>query len=254
MIEVKNLNFAFGKRTILNNINLKLDRGEIIGVIGANGSGKTTLLKAIAGVYPTKEMVFVDGVAIESLSFKERAKRIAMMHQNTALNFNFSAREIVAIGRYVYSSGFQRLVDTDKEIIERAMKKTNTWDLADRNIRHLSGGEQQRVHLTKTLVQETPYILFDEPSSALDLRYEKDIFEQIKLLAEQNIGTIVNIHKIKIAAKYCHRLILLADGGILADGKAEEVITVQNMKKAYDVDVDVYYNQRSKQIDFIMLD
>ncbi len=134
------------------------------------------------------------------------------------------------------------------------MKKTNTWDFADRSIRHLSGGEQQRVHLTKTLVQETPYILFDEPTSALDLRYEKDIFEQIKALSEQNIGTIVNIHNIKVAAKYCHRLIMLVNGQILADGTPEAVITAANMKTAYDVDVEVYYNERAKQIDLVILE
>ncbi len=254
MIEVKNLKFAFGERTILNGINLNLDRGEIIGVIGANGSGKTTLLKTIAGVHKTENMIFLDGEAIETLSYRDRAKKLAMMHQNSALNFNFTAKEIVAIGRYIYSKGFQRLADTDKEMIEAAMRHTNTWIFADRSIRHLSGGEQQRVHLTKTLVQETPYILFDEPTSALDLRYEKDILEQIKTLAAEGIGTIVNIHNIKIAAKYCHRLILLADGEILADGTPSDVITVDNIKKAYDVDVDVYYNDRSGQIDFVILD
>ncbi len=252
MINIQNLNFSYTHKQILNNINLTLKRGELVGIIGANGSGKTTLLKCIVGLYDGNNAVTLDDQPIESYSYKERAKKIALMHQSEMINFDFSCFDVVALGRFAYLSGFGLLSDEDKALIEQKMATTNTTKFKSRAVTRLSGGERQRVMFAKTLVQESPYILLDEPTNALDIKHQKEIFELSKQLCELNCGVIMTIHNIRLAAKYCQRLILLSDGAVLADGSPEEVITSKNIKLAYQVDADVYYNKNSDQIDFVV--
>ncbi len=252
MINIQNLNFSYTQKQILHNINLNLKRGELVGIIGANGSGKTTLLKCIVGLYQSDNAILLDDRAIESYSYKERAKKIALMHQSEMINFDFSCFDVVSLGRFAYLGGFGLLSDEDKAIIGKKMATTKTTDFKKRAITRLSGGERQRVMFAKTLVQESPYILLDEPTNALDIKHQKEIFELSQQLCKQNCGVIMTIHNIRLAAKYCQRLILLSNGEVLADGSPQEVITSKNIKRAYQVDADVYYNKNSDQIDFVV--
>ncbi len=253
MIKIDKLNFSFGDKPILKDINLTIARGELIGIIGANGSGKTTLLKCIIGLYQSNQAVYLDDKAIESYSYKERAKKIALMHQSEMVNFDFSCFEVVSLGRFAYLGSFGSLSNKDLTVINEQMTATKTTVFSNRAITQLSGGERQRIMFAKTLVQQSPYFLLDEPSSTLDIKHEKEIFELAQRLVAKNCGIMISVHNIRLAAKYCQRLILLSDGEIIADGRPEQVITEQNLKKAYDVETAVYYNEKAQQIDFTII-
>ncbi len=250
MIKISNLNFSFDDKLILNNINLTVKRGQLVGLIGANGSGKTTLLKCMIGLYPTKHAVYLDDNPIEYYTYKKRAKKIALMHQSEMINFDFSCFDVVALGRFAYLGSFGTLSANDRQVITQQMQVTGTTEFSKRAITQLSGGERQRIMFAKTLVQESPFLLLDEPSSTLDIKHEREIFEMAIKLAANNFGIMMSIHNIRLAAKYCQRLILLSGGKIIADGSPEQVITRQNLKTAYDVEAKVFYNQKAQQIDF----
>ncbi len=252
MIKIEHLDYGYTNRLVLKDISLNIERGEIVGIIGANGSGKTTLLKCIVGLYETNKKVILDDKAIEDYAFKDRAKKIALMHQSEMINFDFSCFDVVSLGRFAYLGAFAKMTDNDIAVVTNKMADTNTSEFSERIITQLSGGERQRILFAKTLTQEAPYILLDEPSSTLDIKHEKEILEMAKLLSQQNCALIISIHNIRLAAKYCKRLILLSDGKILADGKPEDVITANNLKIAYDVDAEVYYNEKAGQIDFVV--
>ncbi len=252
MIEIKNLDYAFADKQVLQAINLTIERGELIGVIGANGSGKTTLLKCIVGLYKTAQRVFLDKTPIEDYNFKARAKKIALMHQSEMVNFDFSCFDAVALGRFAYLDSFGSLAPDDRAVIVEKMAATNTTPFNARAITRLSGGERQRVLFAKTLVQQSPFILLDEPSATLDIKQEKEIFETALAYCRDQFGVVMSIHNIRLAAKYCPRIILLHKGRILADGAPDEVITAQHLKTAYGVAADVFYNARAGHVDFVI--
>ncbi len=250
MIKIDHLTFSYGSKVILDDVNLQFERGELVGVIGANGSGKTTLLKCIIGLLHTTNCVWLDDRPIEQYPYKARAQKIALMHQSEMINFDFSCFEVVSLGRFSYLGSFGTLSSNDRQIIAHHMAETGTTAFSERAITELSGGERQRIMFAKTLVQESPFLLLDEPSSTLDIKHEREIFEMAIKLAANRYGVMMSIHNIRLAAKYCQRLILLSDGKIIADGSPERVITSANLRLAYGVNATVYYNQTAQQIDF----
>lgn len=253
MIRASNLNYSIGSTQILKSINVEFHAGEFVGIIGANGSGKTTLLKCLSGLYETKNQVFVEEQPIESFSHRQRAKEIAFMKQSISISFDLSCYEVIAMGRYAYLKGMSPLTKQDEKIINEVMEQTKTKEFANRSIRHLSGGERQRVMLAKALVQKTPYLILDEPSSALDVKYEQQIFRFAKELQSDQRCIIMSIHNIQMAIRYCSRIILLKDGEVLVDGSAHEVITEENLATAYDVQTKVYMNPVTGYLDFMIV-
>lgn len=250
MIYIKNLNFSFGNRHVLSDINMSISAGECIGIIGANGSGKTTLLKCIAGIYRTQNCITIDKQPLESFSIKSRAKKIAVLHQHDTHMLNLNGRDVVSLGRYSYMQPFSNLSSNDNHIVDQAMATTTTTAYATRNIDQLSGGERQRVRFAKTLAQQSRYLLLDEATAALDIKHENELFSMAKQLATSGNAVVMTIHNIRMAIKYCPRIILLSQGRIIADGSAEQVITAQNLQEAYQINAQVYLNTHTGNIDF----
>lgn len=253
-LKLENVCYSKGEKSILKNINFKCKKGEVIGVIGPNGSGKTTLLKTINRINLLNQgNIFLNEKNISNYNEKELAKKISFMNQNTNITFDFKCIDIVILGRYPYLSRFANYTEKDIQIAEKYMRLTNTLELKNKFIKNLSGGEKQRVLFAKTLTQESEIILLDEPSASLDILHEDELFKQIERMKDQSKIVISVIHNLRIAIKYCTRLILLSKGEIVADGIPEEVVTEKNLNKVYGVNSKTYYNEVSGYLDFCIV-
>jgi iron complex transport system ATP-binding protein len=228
-----NLSFAYDGRPVLHGVSLAIEAGEFVGLIGANGSGKTTLLRILLGLLSASGEVWLCGDRLESLDRREVAKRATMVPQDTRIDFAFTAREIVAMGRAPYLGRFRPEAVADKEAIAHAMCETGTEGLAERPVTELSGGERQRVHLARALAQETRVILLDEPTANLDLAHQYEALELVLEFTRSGGAALAAIHDLSLAARFCDRLLLLSEGMIVAAGLPSEVITESNLARHF---------------------
>lgn len=250
-LETRDVDFYYGDNKILSNISMQANSGEFIGLIGPNGSGKTTLLRLISSVLlPDKGAVFIDEENVSSLTRREIARRMAMVPQEASTNFEFSALDIVLMGRNPWLGRFDFEKEKDLRMAERCMRMTKCWQFASKLISQLSGGEKQRVLIARALTQEPEILLLDEPTANLDISYQIEIMELIKgLCANGKMLVISAIHDLNLAARYCDRLVMLNDGEIHEIGKIEDVLTTSNIRKVFGIDalverqpaIDSYY-------------
>lgn len=249
IIEIKNLNYEINNSKILCNISFEIEQGEFVGLIGPNGAGKTTLLKCINGINKAQGDIRLKGTPIYELSDRKLATEVALMHQNTDMGFPFPAIEVVMMGRYPYLKRLQRESREDYNMARENMNYTDTLQLENSAITEMSGGERQRVLFAKTLTQDTDIILLDEPTASLDITYQEQIFKYSRELSQQGTTIIAAIHDLKIAARYCSRLILMDQGEIVADGTPEKVLTSENLSRVYCVNALVYRNRITGLLD-----
>lgn len=238
-IVIKNLEWSYGDRKILNNINLEIEKNNFYTIIGPNGSGKTTLLKSISKILiGRKNCIYVNNRDLTSIKQKELAVYMACVPQNTVIDFEFTVMDIVLMGRTPYLNKFQSESEEDIKIAEKAMKMTNTWHLRDKNINQLSGGERQRVIVARALTQDTNIIILDEPISNLDIQHQIEILDIIKFV-KKDVTVIAVLHDLNLAAKYSDYLILLNKGKVIEQGKPEEVLTRKYIEKVYNIRVNM---------------
>jgi iron complex transport system ATP-binding protein len=233
LLTADNLSFAYDGRPVLKEVSLAVEAGEFAGLIGANGSGKTTLLRLLLGLLPASAEVWLCGDPLESLGRREVARRATMVPQDTRIDFAFTAREIVAMGRTPYLGRFTPERPVDREAIARALRETGTEELAERPVTEVSGGERQRIHLARALAQETRVILLDEPTANLDLAHQYEALELVREFARSGGAALAAIHDLSLAARFCDRLLLLSDGKIAAAGSPPEVITESNLARHF---------------------
>lgn len=246
VIEVKNLVAGYGKKPILNNINFQANRGEMIGIIGANGSGKSTLLKSIRGFLPTLEgEILIKNQSTVDYSEKDFAKEVAYLQQNINISFDYTAKEIVMVGRYPHMKWWGSEKQTDESIVAHCMDFTGVSSLSKLPVNQISGGQRQRVLLAKVLAQQTPLLLLDEPTTGLDLVYQEDILRFCKTLCDAGKTIVAVLHEVSLAAKYCSKFVLIGGGKIIKQGTSEEVITESNLSKAYEMPIKVIKNPLS---------
>lgn len=249
VLSVGNLNFSINGIEILKNVSFRISKGEFTGLIGPNGAGKTTLLKCLNGLNKPEGRVDIMGKSLNSIGDRKIAREIALMHQNTTIGFAFPALEVVLMGRYPYLRRMQWESGEDYKIARKNMEFTNTLEFENQVIDHVSGGERQRVLFAKTLTQTTDIILLDEPTANLDITHQEQIFRYSKELCSEGKTVIAAVHDLKIASRYCTRLILMSKGEIVADGIPEEVLTTDNLSKVYGVNALVYRNRLTGLLD-----
>lgn len=244
-LETKNIKFGYDNSLVLKDISFNIEEGSFTSIIGPNGSGKSTLLKTLNNIYvPNSGKVKVKGRDINSFKKKELAKKMALVPQNTQIDYNFTVEDIVLMGRYPYKTRFQRENEEDYKIARDSLKMTNTLDFRKRYINDLSGGERQRVIISKALAQKPEIILLDEPTSSLDINHQIEILELLKSLNEREKTTIILvIHDINLAARYSSELILLKDGKIISKGIPDEVINKENIEDAYNINTIIEKNK-----------
>jgi iron complex transport system ATP-binding protein len=237
-LTIGGVDVSYGSVDILKNVNFEVKSGQFLGILGPNGSGKTTLLKSISRVLkPKKGSILLGDKDIYEMKNVDVAKQLAVVPQETPLTFDFTALEVVLMGRNPHMSRFKMEDKKDIEIAKHAMEITHTWEFADRSIVELSGGERQRVIIARALTQEPQILLLDEPTTHLDISNQLEIMDLIQHLCETKKLLIVAVfHDFNLAARYCDSIILLKNGKIVALGKSEETLTSKNVKKVFSVD------------------
>ncbi len=240
ILKVAGLTFNYPKSPdILKDIHLQTKKGDFVGIIGPNGSGKSTFIKTIGGFLSLeKERVYYKDKDLTNINKKEFAKFVASVPQLANSDFNFTVEEIVTMGRTPHLGRFQQESKKDIEIVNKALSLTNTLIFKNRHINELSGGERQRVVIARALAQEPEVLLLDEPTAFLDINYQKEVLNLIKMLnKEKGLTVLVVLHDLNLASQYCNSLIMLKNGKVFAAGSAKEVITKNNIEKVYNTKV-----------------
>ncbi|HWR44891.1 ABC transporter ATP-binding protein [Sporomusa sp.] len=249
-LSVTNMGVTIGNKAILQDISFAVGAGEFVGIIGPNGAGKSTLLRGLRGMgLVSSGEIQVFGQSLHRLGNKQMARTVAYMQQDVNVGFGFTALEVVLAGRYPYLKWWQNERSEDYRIAQKYMAFTGVAALAEKSVQQVSGGERQRILLAKVLAQETPLIFLDEPTASLDLVYQEEIFRYCQAVCRQGKTVLLIAHDIKLAAKFCSRLILLAGGTVIADGTPGEVITVENLEKAYGLHSAVFINSVTGNLD-----
>lgn len=243
VIDVENLSIGYDRCEVISDINFKAAAGELIGIVGCNGAGKSTLLKTIRGLLPSRKgSIKYFGKNIHAWPEKEIAKTAAYLQQNINMEFGYTGKDVVLLGRYPYLKWWQRENQHDNELALECMDYTGTVDLADIPINEISGGQKQRILLAKVLAQQTPILFLDEPTTGLDMVYQEEIFRFTKELAQMGKTILMVIHELNLAAKYCSRILLLGEGKVIADGQPSQVFTEPLLGQAYNAAVQIIKN------------
>jgi iron complex transport system ATP-binding protein len=244
MLTINKLSVAYSMHTVLNEINLELAPGEVLGLIGPNGAGKTSLIRAISGLLkPNSGSIQLDGRDLSSISEMERAHQLAVVPQSGQLPPAFTVWECVALGRTPYLNWLGQLGAKDRAKVEWALEVSEIAALKDRRAGELSGGEQQRILLARALAQDCPILLLDEPTAHLDLHHQVALLNLVaRMAAEQKLAVLLAMHDLNLAALYADRLALLVDGKIRSIGTPPEVLTTENLQNAYQVPLSVLVN------------
>lgn len=251
-LEIKDVSCGYGKNAVVKGFSALFKSGEFVGILGANGSGKTTLLKAITGILPLMSgQVYYDGNTIKNLTRLDIAKNFAFVSQHKdGMFYKSTVLDIVTLGRLPHLKAFEwNLSKGHIDIVNQALAYTKTVSLKEREMHTLSGGENQRVFIAKALAQEPSVLILDEPTVHLDLGYSIEIFELIsKIKKERKISVISVIHDINLACRFCDRIIMIKNGEKAHDGLVEEVITKDNIRSIFNVDVKILSSESGHSV------
>ncbi|UCD58315.1 MAG: heme ABC transporter ATP-binding protein [Candidatus Hydrogenedentota bacterium] len=245
-IEARDIVFSYTTQPLFDGLNIKVDAGEFVGLVGPNGSGKTTFLNLVTRVLkPSSGQIFVDGDEIRSFSARALACKIAVVPQESTIIFPFTVSEVVLMGRAPHlRSMLER--DEDFDTALEAMETTGVAHLADRQITSLSGGERQSVLIARALAQRPSILLLDEPTAFLDIKHQVDIYEILTRLNREHQMTIIAVsHDLNLASHYCERVLVFKQGKLMFDGLPEEAITAETIRDVYGADVVVQKNPRN---------
>jgi iron complex transport system ATP-binding protein len=248
LVQVDNVSFAYeGTQHVLRDVTFEIRRGGMVGLLGPNGSGKSTLLRIIDGMLkPASGRVLIDGEDVSTLTRRALARRIAVIPQETHAAFDFSALDIVLMGRYAHLGPLELEGGDDLRIARQAMRATGTAQLESRSFDTLSGGEKQRVVIAGALAQTSDVLLLDEPTASLDLRYQLDIAALLRSLnRDRGTTMLLSTHDLNLAAAVCSELVLLRGGRALAVGPTDTVLTTSAVRQLYDVEAEVQPHARA---------
>lgn len=241
-IRVKNLNFSYNNKVILDNFNLTFTQGELVGILGANGSGKSTFLKILIGFLKKNSgYVYIDGIEQDDIVLTEYSKKISLIAQKTDYNIDLNVLDMLKLGRVPHLKNKLKGLDgEDYKIIDDIVNELKLEEYLDRKIGTLSGGEIQRVLLGRAFIQNGEAIFLDEPTSALDIKYSTEILEKVvQRVREKKLVAGIVLHDINLASIFCDRIALLKNGEIFAVGTPAEVLTIENLKEVYQFEIDI---------------
>lgn len=235
MITARDVSFAYDDALVLDGVRLSARPGQVVGLIGPNGSGKTTLLQTLyAALTPRAGLVTVDDTPVTALGTAEVARRLAVVAQESPPELPVTVAEMVLLGRSPHRSLFQGYDTSDHRIAAAALSRVGARELADRSFASLSGGEKQRVLIARTLAQQADHLLLDEPTNHLDIRYQHSVLTLVRSLP---VTTVVVLHDLNLAARYCDHLVLLDNGTVASSGPTDTVLVPEVLEPVYGVTV-----------------
>ncbi len=251
---MKDVHFALGGTSILEDINIDLPPGRIYGILGPNGSGKSTWLDLlIRHKVPQQGTIKYNGRPLESCSRKQISREMALVPQDYRLNFPFQVLEVLLMGRYPFLPRFASPGSRDLDIVRDVMEKTGLEKFQDRMVTELSGGERQRVVFARALVQDTPVLILDEATASLDIKHGLHLLSLVREKNRQAQTTVFSVFQdINLAAAFCSHMIFFKQGRILLHGPTPEVLTPENLERVFDIRAKVYFDDyaQSTQVVF----
>lgn len=242
MLQVGHLSCGYGDTPVVKDVSFHVDEGQRLCILGPNGCGKTTLLRGIMGILPTQGDVAVRGEPLRGMSSRQKAKRIALMSQLSSVYFAYTVYETVMLGRYAHQKrGILNSVSKeDEHIVRESLERTGMFEYKDRMITELSGGQLQRVFLSRIFAQDPRVILLDEPTNHLDLKYQVELIESLKEWVKKEKRCVVGVlHDINLALSFADTVLLMEKGTVKAFEKVE-AFDLSLLDRTYQTDVRGY--------------
>lgn len=234
LLDARGVSVKLGETAILTGVNFSINSGELVGLLGPNGAGKTTLLRTLSGLLPlNSENIHLLGKPLSAINRKQLARDMAYLPQNNESHWPISVETLVMLGRLPHRNLWRGPSKTDCKSVQRALKACDVSQFADRSINSLSGGEKTRVMLARALAVEPKLLLADEPVAGLDPGHQLEVMERFRRLSDSGMGIVIVIHDLTLAARYCHRLVLLNQSKIIAQGKPSEVLSAANLARCF---------------------
>ena len=249
MLHIEHLTCGYGRSPILQDVSFHVREGEQLCILGPNGCGKTTLLRAIAGLLPYEGKIEMGGDDLRRLSPRKRAQKLALMSQLEAAAFDYTVYETVMLGRYAHQKGglLADATDGDCRTVEESMRLSGVWDLKDRLVTELSGGQLQRVFLARTFAQEPQAILLDEPTNHLDLHCQAELLDSLRAWSTVGGRCVVGVlHDINLALNFADTVLLLNLGNIAAYERIDK-FDLSLLNALYEMDVGGYMRESLKR-------
>lgn len=239
MITVDNISVSYGDRRVLDAVSFELKDGNVLALLGANGAGKTTLVRSLNGtVSLSSGGIIIDGRSLNALSRREIAGQIAVVAQENETRFPVTVLEFVLSGRFVHGGAFGWESEADIEAARQALGDCDLTAYASRLMNELSGGERQRVVLARALATNARILLLDEPTANLDLAHQAMMFRLVRERCDRDgASAVVITHDLNLAAGFADEVLMLSGGRVAAKGKPSEVLTAENVRKVFEVDV-----------------
>jgi len=237
-VEVRELATGYEGKIVVDGVELEVEEGEILCIVGPNGSGKTTLLRTLAALLrPIKGRVIVIGKDLFSMKPRERARIISTVLTERPDPGLLKVEELVAFGRYPHRSLLERLKEEDMRIVEEALRLVNAENLIGRLFVELSDGEKQKVLIARALAQEPRVLILDEPTTFLDIRHRMEIMTILRDVARRkNMAIIASLHELDIASRFCDQIVVMRNGKIVARGAPEEVLNEDTLRHVYSLE------------------
>lgn len=239
--EAKRLITRYGKKTIIDGINVRIPKNKISVIIGANACGKSTLLKTMSRlIKPDEGLISINGKSITNMKSKELAKLLGLLPQSPVVPEGITVADLVARGRFPYQKIFSNMSKEDFDAVEEALEIMGISELADRNVDELSGGQRQRVWIAMALAQQTDILILDEPTTYLDITYQIEILDLLTDLNRKRGTTILMVlHDINLSSRYADYMFALKNGKLVDCGTPEEIINKDLIKDVFGLDCDV---------------
>ncbi|AYA74565.1 iron ABC transporter ATP-binding protein [Robertmurraya sp. GLU-23] len=239
MIQVQALSKFYGKKKVVEDVTVSIQRGKITSFIGPNGAGKSTLLSMVSRLLDADTgEVLIDQSNIKKMKSNDFSKIVSILKQSNYMNVRLTIRELVSFGRFPYSKG--RLTAEDEKMVDQAIEYMALKDMEDRYLDELSGGQKQRAFIAMVIAQDTEYILLDEPLNNLDMKHSVQIMKILRRLVDELGKTVVIVlHDINFASVYSDRIVALKDGKVVKDGPTNEIIQSKALKEIYDMDIPI---------------
>ncbi|WP_341201627.1 ABC transporter ATP-binding protein [Planomicrobium okeanokoites] len=239
MIQVRELSKLYGKKQVVENVSVDIQRGQITSFIGPNGAGKSTLLSMVSRLLDADTgEVLIDSTNTKKMKSSELSKRVSILKQSNFMNVRLTIRELVSFGRFPYSKG--RLNAEDERMVDQAIAYMDLAEMEHTYLDELSGGQRQRAFIAMVIAQDTDYVLLDEPLNNLDMKHSVQIMKILRRLVDELGKTVIIVlHDINFASVYSDRIVALKNGRVVKDGPTEEIIQSEALKEIYDMDIPI---------------